>query len=372
MKPTSIFSTLLLMVFGAVSCQQPPAPSSFEIKGHITGLKSDSILVYAQIADDKGDVKTDSFTAVASNGQFSVKGNIDSARQAYLTTANGGSLAAFVLEPGTISIEGDVSTGVQITGTPENDIVKELAATEKGRYQRRRSMAKAYRETTDTAAQAQLDKALTLINDSIMLDKLAFIEAHPGSLNSAGFIYVISTSAPLERLAAAYAHLDEKLKNTRDVKAAFETINGRQRTAVGNPAPAFTINDANGTPVSLSSFRGKYVLLEFWASWCVPCRKQIPALKAAYEKYKDKGFTILSISVDADKSKWEKALKEENLAWINVRDVVDKSRPSDISLARLYGVTPIPDNFLVDPDGKILERQIDGAVLDAKLAAVLK
>lgn len=372
MKPSSIFSSLLLVAFGAVSCQPPAARSSFEIKGHITGLKSDSILVYALTADDNGNVKADSFTAIASNGQFLVKGDIDSPRQAYLSTGNGGSLAAFVLEPGAISIEGDAATGVQITGTPENDIVKDLNAIDKGRYQRRRSMSKAYQATSDTAEQARLEKELTLISDSIMLDKLAFIEAHPGSLNSAGFIYVISSGAPLERLAAAYTHLDEKLKNMKDVKAAFETINGRQRTAIGNPAPAFTINDTNGTPVSLSSFRGKYVLLEFWASWCVPCRKQIPSLKAAYEKYKNKGFTILSISIDADPLKWEKALKEENMAWMNVRDIIDKSRPANNSLARLYGVTPIPDNFLVDPDGKILERQVDGAVLDAKLAAILK
>jgi len=373
MKPIIIISSLLLLAIGSASCQQTATRSSFEIKGHITGLKNDSIIVYAPSPHDKGNIKGDSFPVIATNGRFSIKGTVNSARQAYIITAKGSTLVSFVLEPGTISIEGDLSDGEpQITGTPENDIMKDLNATEKGRYQRIRSMAKIYRETSDTAEQARLGKKVALIRDSIMHDRLAFVETHPASLNSASFIYVISSDAPLERLAAAYTHLDGKLKNMDGVKAAFETIKGRKRTAIGSPAPAFTINDVNGTPVSLSSFQGKYVLLEFWASWCVPCRQQIPALKAAYEKYKDKGFTILSISVDADKHKWEKALKEENLAWMNVRDVVDKNRPADSSLARLYGVTPIPDNFLVGPDGKILERGVEGAALDAKLAAILK
>jgi peroxiredoxin len=139
---------------------------------------------------------------------------------------------------------------------------------------------------------------------------------------------------------------------------------------VGQEAPDFTSPDPNGKQISLSSFRGKYVLVDFWASWCGPCRMENPNVVKAYNKYKDKNFTILGVSLDqeGDKDKWLKAVKNDNLTWTQVSDL----RHWDTPVLALYKFRGIPFNVLIDPQGKIIGQELRGADLEAKLAEVLK
>lgn len=140
--------------------------------------------------------------------------------------------------------------------------------------------------------------------------------------------------------------------------------------AVGSPATDFTQNDVNGNPVSLSSFKGKYVLLDFWASWCGPCRQENPHVVSVYNKYKDKNFTILGVSLDKPEGKdaWLKAIKDDGLVWTQVSDL----KFWDNAAAQLYNVSFIPQNFLIDPTGKVVGKNLKGAELDAKLAELIK
>ena len=132
----------------------------------------------------------------------------------------------------------------------------------------------------------------------------------------------------------------------------------------------FTQPDANGKLISLSSFRGKYVLLDFWASWCVPCRQENPNLVKVYQRYKDKGFTIISISLDqpSGKSKWLKAIVDDQLQeWTHVSDL----RFMDNAAAKLYVVEAIPQNFLINPAGEIVSINLRGEQLETKLLELL-
>ncbi len=138
--------------------------------------------------------------------------------------------------------------------------------------------------------------------------------------------------------------------------------------APGDDAPDFTLNDISGKNVSLSSFKGKYVLVDFWASWCAPCRRENPNVVAAYNKYKNKNFTILGVSLDNDKEKWQEAVKKDGLAWSHVSDL--KGWESEV--AATYAVQAIPANFLLDPEGKVIARDLRAEALEAKLAEVLK
>jgi peroxiredoxin len=134
-------------------------------------------------------------------------------------------------------------------------------------------------------------------------------------------------------------------------------------TSEGQVAPDFTLNDVNDKPVALSSFRGKVVLLDFWASWCGPCRKENPNVVAAYNKFHSKGLEILGVSLDDNKSNWQQAIAKDGLTWTHVSDLEGWQSKA----AQLYGVQSIPANFLLDKDGKIIAKDLRGEMLEQKL-----
>ncbi|MES2809852.1 MAG: TlpA disulfide reductase family protein, partial [Bacteroidota bacterium] len=148
-----------------------------------------------------------------------------------------------------------------------------------------------------------------------------------------------------------------------------KSIDEAKVTAIGALAPDFTQPDADGKLIKLSSFKGKYVLIDFWASWCGPCRAENPNVVKAYQKYKSKNFTILGVSLDRpnDKEGWLNAVKKDGLEWTQVSDLKYWSNAA----AALYYVQSIPANFLLDPNGKIIAKNLRGTDLDDKLAEVL-
>ena len=140
------------------------------------------------------------------------------------------------------------------------------------------------------------------------------------------------------------------------------------KPVVGSQAPDFSMADASGKQIALSSFKGKYVLIDFWASWCGPCRGENPNVVANYNKFKNKNFTVLGVSLDEDKTKWLEAIKKDKLSWAHVSDLKGWNSAS----VPLFGFDGIPYNVLIDPTGKIIATELRGEELGRKLEVVLK
>ena len=141
-------------------------------------------------------------------------------------------------------------------------------------------------------------------------------------------------------------------------------VNATKRIAIGAIAPGFVSVDTSGKKVDLKGYRGKYTFVEFWASWCAPCREESPTLVRLYNEYKDKGFTILSVSIDKNTTQWKNAIRQDGYTWGNVCDMNGYGGPT----AALYTVTAIPNSFLLDKNGRIIAKNLRGKVLESKLA----
>ena len=201
------------------------------------------------------------------------------------------------------------------------------------------------------------------------LKQLEFAKNNPNSFFA---VVALSESAgtkvDVAKIQPIYNALNPAVRNNDFGKELAQRITAATTTGVGVQAPAFTQNDVNGKPVSLASLKGKYVLVEFWASWCAPCRAGNPNLVKQYQLYKDKGFEIVSVSLDSDKAKWLDAIAKDGLPWIHVSDLKGWNN----EVGRLYGVRAVPQSFLLDRDGKIIGNTLRDESLNQKLAELMK
>jgi peroxiredoxin len=173
-------------------------------------------------------------------------------------------------------------------------------------------------------------------------------------------VYFDTYLAYAEKLKKAWPDYDH-------AKAFIEMVEGMKPVAIGQQAPEIALPDTTGQVVKLSSLKGKYVLVDFWAKWCGPCRMENPNVVRAYNKYKDKGFTVFGVSLDRSRGDWIQAIKQDGLTWTHVSDL--KYWQSEA--AKAYNITGIPFSVLLDPNGTIIDKNLRGAALDRKLEEVL-
>ncbi|PUZ30403.1 Peroxiredoxin [Chitinophaga costaii] len=228
-------------------------------------------------------------------------------------------------------------------------------------------LQKQYRElynNKDTAAMKALEPKFEELEASEKTIYADFLKAHPASPIA---MYVLNNYAGYDinvaEVEPVFAKISPAVKATPAGKEFAQRLTVAQKTAVGQQALTFSQADTTGKSVSLEDFKGKYVLVDFWASWCGPCRAENPNVVKAYNTYKDKGFTVLSVSLDDNKEKWEEAIAKDGLLWTHVSDLKGWKN----AVAEQYGIRAIPQNVLLDPQGKIIGKNLRGDALDKKL-----
>jgi thiol-disulfide isomerase/thioredoxin len=229
-----------------------------------------------------------------------------------------------------------------------------------------------YAKAKDKAGQAKVEEEIEAVSKE-MNDAVygGYVKANPSSPMA---IYALQQYAgwdiDAEKTEPVFNALSDDTKNYPSAIEFKERLEIAKLTGIGKMAMDFVQNDTLDKPVALSSFKGKYVLVDFWASWCGPCRAENPAVVKVFNKYKDQNFHIIGVSLDrpGQKDKWLKAIHDDGLVWTQVSDL----KFWDNEVAKQYGIRAIPQNLLLDPQGKIIAKNLRGEDLEEKLSAVIE
>lgn len=280
-------------------------------------------------------------------------------------------LIKLYLHPGTIILHAtdSIARGT-FTGSPINTDGQKLKAMTRQIDDERLYVSMQLRTTTDAKQQTALGFKLDSLSNARRPLLKKFYDENLHSYIALVALQEYAGSHPkLTVFEPLFKKLSFEVRNTELGQAFYKHMIDLVTLKPGVPAPDFVQQDTAGRPVSLSSFKGKFVLLDFWASWCGPCRQQNPKISAVYVDFKNRNFTILGISLDGADGRraWLKAIKDDNLPWTQLSDL----KHWDNEVAKLYSVSSIPENYLIGPDGVIVAKNLDAEQLRIKLNKVL-
>jgi peroxiredoxin len=358
MKSKQLFAAAWLSIIAFSACKDN---KSFTISGTIKNA-AQAKKVYLLQADSTEIGVVDS-TTLSEDGKFNFKHQSTYANLYKLRA--GGVVFDLIAQNGdNIDFETDLKDDThpyQIKGSEESDKIKEFnSLSNKFVAQNTKLMDEFQQKAQSGANQDSLVKVyqpeVKTIMSAYSTEVLKFVKDNKRSLAA---FYAAMSLEPREYETELVNYADDiqgRFKNNATVQRFIAHMDKIKPISIGHSAPDFTIGTVDGKQVRLSDYKGKYVMLDFWASWCVPCRQENPNVVRLYNQFKDKGFNILGISLDKEKAKWQKAIADDKLTWQHASDLKDFEGPTE----RLYQIEAIPSNFIIDPQGKIVAKNIVG------------
>jgi peroxiredoxin len=360
MKKMNLLNKGLLIILSLVSLIA--RAQNTELTGQLKGLAGGTIKIGYIKA---GTFESDSVRAV--NDVFSWKVNFDAPQLVSLVVDNHS--YSYFLSLGSNRLTGikDSVETYRLSGSEMQRDAEEFSGSIKDLTDQLAVLSASYSKAS-APDKVLLDRKRDDLQRQKEIRTVQFITDHPRSFFS---IYMINKRTAFgtdyTKIKALYDKLDGSAKLTVPGKKLGEKLELLLKSRIGTQMTDFTQTDVNGNPVRFSSFNGKYVLVDFWASWCAPCRAENPNVLKAYNTYKDKGFTVIGISLDDKAANWKKAINDDKMPWTQLSDLKGWKN----SVATDFGIQSIPSNLLIDPSGKIVARDIRGAALENKLKQLL-
>jgi peroxiredoxin len=349
---------LLAVVATLFSCQKNKKTPGYEINGVLKNLP-DSSIVYISANNKYID------STIVLNEQFTLSGKVEAPINVYLMVKNSRNYKSFWLENSKISFEAEQGKfrEAKIKGSKtqlEDNILSERLRKIETAL---KAIEDSYNEKMTEQEMEALEKQYNIIEKSEKGIYQNFIKEFPNSLVSAHILNIYSTTWGKRKTQDLFNSFSLDNKASEYGKKVARYIELNKEPKIGDKFVDFEMTNHTGQLEKLSNTKGKVVLLEFWASWCGPCRQENPNLVKTYEKFNPKGFEIFAVSLDQNKQHWLGAIEEDQLAWEHVSEL----NGSENKAGLIYGINGIPDNFLIDSDGIIVERNLRGAELDEKL-----
>jgi len=366
-------SVILLLSF----CDGNKKNSSFQLKGTLSDSKAETL--YLEKLGTSKQVIIDS-VILDENGNFEFT-NYTPKIGFYRIKTNDKNFAMLVLDSADkVTITGsvkDLGNTFKVEGSSETTIFIEYNNLSKSRDIKLDSLNKAFQLLMETNKMdsKRMDSLSAIFetpyNSIINQSNILMVDKISKNTNMYSSIMAIQALDP-DKYSDLYKSLDaglsKKFPNDKNVIMFHEVVERMLSTNVGQFAPEISLPSPDGKEIALSSLRGKLVLIDFWASWCGPCRKEMPNVVKIYSKFKNKGFEIYGVSLDQDKEKWMEAITKDGINWPQVSDL----KYWDNVAARIYNVQGIPYTVLIDKDGKIIAKNLRGQELEKKIAEVLK